>query len=210
MPTRRPPSSFMRRTRWAMDRHCTRSSESPRTAPSENYCRPRTPCSLFPAMRSTMTDTPKHHRQQDLLAYVQDFLEPAERRELEEHMRGCADCQKTLEEVRAFLPALQKALTPEEISSAEMLARVKAQMRASAPRKEPFFTRMRIALTVGGAAVATTVLIVLQPLLQQGETGAAAKKEQPKSGYGAAPRRAEEPLDAGPDAGLTPDGGITP
>jgi hypothetical protein len=69
---------------------------------------------------------------------------------------------------------------------------------------------MRIALAVSGAALATTVLIVLQPLLQPIGSGAVAKKEQPKSGYVAAPRRPEEPADAGPDAGVASDGGITP
>jgi anti-sigma factor RsiW len=81
-----------------------------------------------------MSDTPKNHRQKDLLAYVQDLLEPNERRELEEHMRGCADCQKTLEEVRAFLPALQKALTPQEMSSEQMWSKVKAQARDLPPK----------------------------------------------------------------------------
>ena len=124
-------------------------------------------------------------------------------------MRGCADCQKTLEEVRAFLPALQKALTPQEMSSEQMWSKVKAQARDLPPKKEPFFTRMRIALAVSGAALATTVLIVLQPLLQPIESGAVAKKEQPKAGIVAAPRRLE-PEDAGVDAGFASDGGITP
>ena len=160
-----------------------------------------------------MADTPKHHRQRDLLAYVQDFLDPDERRELEEHMKGCADCQKTIEEVRKFLPSLQKALTPEEISSQEMLARVKAEMRNRPPmeKKEPFFTRMRLAFAVSGAALATTVLIVLQPLLQQVENGAVAKRQQqPASGIVAAPHRPGfVPLEAdgGPDGGLPEEDG---
>jgi anti-sigma factor RsiW len=160
-----------------------------------------------------MAETPKHHRQRDLLAYVQDFLDPDERRELEEHMKGCPDCQKTLEEVRKFLPALQKALTPEEISSAEMMARVQVEMRKrpAVEKKEPFFTRMRLALAVSGAALATTVLIVLQPLLQQGEVGAIAKKQQkPASGYVAAPHRPGwEALqaDGGPEGGVSQEDG---
>jgi anti-sigma factor RsiW len=154
-----------------------------------------------------MTDTPRHHRQTDLLAYAQDFLDPDERRELEEHLQGCADCQKTLEEVRRFLPALQKALTPEEISTEQMWANVQAQMRNRPPAKEPFFTRLRLALAVGGVALATTVLLVVQPLLNQVEPGIAVKP-QPRSGYVAAPRRPAEAPDAGPDAGMPPDGGI--
>jgi anti-sigma factor RsiW len=161
-----------------------------------------------------MADTPKHHRQRDLLAYVQDFLDPEERRELEEHMKDCPDCQKTLEEVRRFLPALQKALTPEEVSTAEMWSRVQAEMRNRPPvkEKEPFFTRMRLALAVSGAALATTVLIVLQPLVQQGEVGAVAKRQQQpasgivaaphRPGYVAAPHRPGYEEDAGPDGGL--------
>jgi anti-sigma factor RsiW len=156
-----------------------------------------------------MTDTPKkHHRQKDLLAYAQDFLDPDERRELEEHMQGCADCQKTLEEVRRFLPSLQQALTPKEMSTEEMWSKVKQQARNLPPAKEPFFTRMRLALVVSGAALATTVLIVLQPLLQQVEGGAVAKRPQkPASGFVAAPQRLEYGQDAGPDAGPPPDEG---
>jgi anti-sigma factor RsiW len=154
-----------------------------------------------------MSDNPKkHHRQKDLLAYVQGFLGPEETRELEEHMRGCPDCQKTLEEVRRFLPALQQALTPQVMPTEVMWANVQRQFRSRPPAKEPFFTRMRVALMASGAALATTILIVIRPLLTQAGPDMVAERQQSPGGRVFAPRRPEPP-DAGPDAGMGTDGG---
>jgi hypothetical protein len=70
----------------------------------------------------------RHASRLRLLAYAQDFLGPAERAKTEAHLKSCADCRKQLLSVRRFLRALQKALTPKEISSKELLARVKREM----------------------------------------------------------------------------------
>ncbi len=75
-----------------------------------------------------MTETKKNHRRQDILLYEQNLLEGDERRELEEHMRDCPECQATLVEVKRFLPRLHEALKPKELPAEELLRRVKAQM----------------------------------------------------------------------------------
>jgi len=46
-------------------------------------------------------------------AYVLGALEPAERRELEEHLEGCPECRASVAEL-AGLPGMLRALTPED------------------------------------------------------------------------------------------------
>jgi len=152
-----------------------------------------------------MTDIPKHHRQKDLLAYAQDFLEPDEKRELEEHLKGCADCQATLEEVRSFLPAVREALAPPQVSTEELWESAQRAFRrkqaAKAETKQPFFTWVRVALLAGGAAVAATILVLIQPF-----------QHHPRQRVYYAPRPPGAVLvrDAGPDAGPPTDAGLAP
>ncbi len=117
-----------------------------------------------------MSDVAKDHRLEDIMLYKQGSLTDEERAELEEHLRGCAECQATLEEVTRFLPALQKALVPDEPSAEELLAWGKAQMRARklAQDAQParFFTRMRVAVVGFALAGASAIFIAVQALLQ--------------------------------------------
>ena len=155
-----------------------------------------------------MSDAPKDHRREELLAYEQGFLTDEERAELEAHLRDCSECQATLERVKRFLPALDKALASVVISDEEMLARVKAQLRAKQAQPAGFFTRMQLAWLVLAAAAASVIFIVVQPLMRQGTSGVVAAPQRP-SGVVAAPRRPpEDYVDASPDAGV--DAGLEP
>ena len=68
-----------------------RFSESRRTPARRKIAwMPRMRFSPFRAARPTMSDaSKKHHRQKDLLAHVQGFLDPQQQQELEEHLRTC-------------------------------------------------------------------------------------------------------------------------
>jgi anti-sigma factor RsiW len=70
----------------------------------------------------------KHDRLEDLMLYAGSSLDLAERTELEAHLKTCADCQRELKDIRLFLPALQKALVPDEPSAEELLAWGKSEM----------------------------------------------------------------------------------
>lgn len=70
----------------------------------------------------------KHPTQKDLLAYAQDFLTAAKRAKTEAHLESCAECQKELVRVKRFLQDVPVALTPKEISTDELMARVKKQL----------------------------------------------------------------------------------
>ena len=153
-----------------------------------------------------MSETPKNHRMEDVLLYEQDLLENDERRELEEHLRGCPECQATEVTVKRFLPMLHEALKPNELPAAELLARVKAQLRAKAEQPAGFFTRMRVALVGFGLAAASAIVIAVQTLLQpaaaplMAQTGADAGA---RGGIVSSPHRPEP--EESPDAGV--DGG---
>jgi anti-sigma factor RsiW len=160
-----------------------------------------------------MSDVTKDHRLEDIMLYEGGAFTEAERAEFEEHLRGCPACQATLEEVRRFLPQLDRALEPDEPSPEELVAWARAQMRAKelakAAQPAGFFTRVRVALIGFGLAAASTVFIVVQTLLRPmgpvviahaGEDGGA----QAHGGLVAAPRR-PQPKSEG-DAGV--EGGI--
>lgn len=70
----------------------------------------------------------KHPTQKDLLAYAQDFLTAAKRAKTEAHLELCADCPKELVRVKRFLRDAQVALTPKEVSTEELMARVQKQL----------------------------------------------------------------------------------
>jgi len=166
-----------------------------------------------------MSDVAKDHRMEDIMLYKQGSLTDAERVELEEHLRGCPECQATLEEVTAFLPLLQKALVPDEPSAEELLAWAKGQMRAQelakAAQPAGFFTRMRVALVGFGLAAASTIFIVVQTLLRPMGPAMVAHSgvdagARARGGIVAAPHRPEpESVDAGMDGGVDegPGGG---
>jgi anti-sigma factor RsiW len=120
--------------------------------------------------KTTMSENAKDHRLEDILLYEQNLLEDEERRELEEHMRGCAECQATLQTAKKFLPMLHEALEPDEPSAEELLARAKAEMRRKAEEKAAapasIFTRMRVAVVGFGLAAASAAFIAAQMLLR--------------------------------------------
>jgi anti-sigma factor RsiW len=158
-----------------------------------------------------MSESKKDHRLEDIMMYAQGSLDDQERAELEEHLRGCPECQASLEEVQRFLPALQKALVPDEPSAEELLAWAKARMLEKARAKEAqpagFFTRMRVAVVGFGLAAASAIVIALQTLVGPGTTPSMAHSEGDAGanrGYVAAPHGPEPEVgpDAGPDAGL--------
>jgi anti-sigma factor RsiW len=152
-----------------------------------------------------MTETAKNHRMEDILLYEQNLLEDDERRELEEHLRTCAECQATVVTVKKYLPMLHEALKPNELPAEELLARVKAQMRAKHKAPVGFFTRMRVTVVGFALAAATAIFIAVQALLQPFEpalVGSAGVDGGAKRVL-AAPRppRMERP-DAGVDGGI--------
>jgi anti-sigma factor RsiW len=152
-----------------------------------------------------MSEVPKNHRRQDILLYEQNLLDEDERKELEEHLRGCAECQATQVTVKRFLPMLHEALKPNELPAEELLRRVKAQMRAKAEAPAPFFTRVRVAVVGFGLAAASTAFIVVQTLLQPvGPAMVVHSGTDAGAGVVSSPRRPEreENEDAGVDGGM--------
>ena len=160
-----------------------------------------------------MSDMKKDHRLEDIMMYAEGALTPEERVELEEHMRGCPECQATLETVKQFLPALQKALVPDEQSPEELLAWAKAQLREEErgeKRPAGFFTRMRFAMVGFALAGVAAIVIAIEALLPSLEPALVAKSgadagATAHGGYVAAPRRPG--WDAVSDAGSVRDGG---
>ena len=159
--------------------------------------------------RTKMSEVKKDHRRQDILLYEQNLLDEDERRELEEHLRGCVECQATQVTVKRFLPMLHEALRPNELPAEELLARVKAQMRAKKEAPAPFFTRLRVALVGFALAAASTVFIVAQTLPRPlGPAMVVHSKADAGAGVVAAPRPPGwEGPDAGADAGTGETGG---
>jgi anti-sigma factor RsiW len=158
-----------------------------------------------------MTDIKKDHRLEEILMYADGALTDAERAELEEHIRGCPECQANLEEVGRFLPMLHKALAPDEPSPEELVAWAKAKMREEEAQPAGLFTRMRVALVGFGLATATAIFLFVQSLLGSGAPPLIAHSDVdagPRGGVMLAPRPPgfSESSDASPDAGV--DGGV--
>jgi anti-sigma factor RsiW len=157
-----------------------------------------------------MSETKKDHRMQDILLYEQNLLDEDERKELEEHLPGCAECQATLVKVKHYLPLLKQALEPNELPAEELLRRVKAQMQAKKGAKVLPFRRARVAVAGFALAGAAAAAIAVQSFLPSLETAMVAKGDQDagaKSGTVAAPRRPQRG-DGGADGGSGMDGGI--
>jgi hypothetical protein len=57
-----------------------------------------------------MSDWTKSHLEEEVLAYEQGFLTDDENMEMEHHMRGCSECQQTLEGVTSCLPEMYPGL----------------------------------------------------------------------------------------------------
>jgi predicted anti-sigma-YlaC factor YlaD len=145
-----------------------------------------------------MSDAPKDHRLQDVLAYRQGFLEGPRLAEFEAHLRDCASCQATLEGVSRFLPAVQQTLTtPKLPSTPELWATMQAQSRAQRETKKPRrnLLGLRIGMAAAAVSAAAVIFLVARPLLQG---------EGPEVVMGA-PHPPQSPApDGGVDAGEVP------
>ena len=141
----------------------------------------------------------KDHRLEDILAYQQGFLSNEKKAELEQHLRGCEACQRTFKEVSSFLPAMQQALTLNEPSSEEMLAKAMAQIRARPPKPAPFLTRVRLGMLALAATAAGIIFTISQLLSTPAAIPVAGIVDSPR------PPVANQ-VDAGSDGGV--DGGM--
>ncbi len=156
---------------------------------------------------SEPTAAPKDHRREDILLYQQNYLDAAERAELEAHMRDCAACQATMEKVARFLPALQQALTPKLRSSAELLAAAKAQLAADERKPARLPLWQPVVAWLGLTAASAVIFLVLKPGPGPGPGPDIAHSGQVDAGQAggmvAAPHRPEfEDHDAGMDGGM--------
>jgi anti-sigma factor RsiW len=100
-------------------------------------------------------------RHADLIAYLDDELEPSARAELESHLAGCAECQALLAAERR-LTAGFAALSPVELPGdfeARFWARVARESEAPKPWWARVFTR-RLSLAFGGAAAAALAAVL--------------------------------------------------
>jgi len=161
-----------------------------------------------------MSDVPRNHRSQDVLAYKQGFLEGEALAEFEAHLRDCTECQATLERVSKFLPALQQALTTELRSTADLWASAQAEFVAQKlKRKQPRSSLLGLRLWLSAAAVsaATAIFLVARPLLQAAGPELVVRPALDagaRGGMVAAPHRpGSENVDAGPDGGMKEDTG---
>jgi anti-sigma factor RsiW len=162
-----------------------------------------------------MSEIPKDHRMEDLVLYQENLLEPDERRELEEHLRTCAECQATLAKVRRTLPLLHEALQAKELPAEELWRRAQAEVAAKRTRplaKVLPFRRAKLAVAGFVAAAAVAAAIAVQSLLPSLESGAVAHSGVDAGntpGTVAAPRRpGARADDAGLDAGDDESGGV--
>ncbi len=162
-------------------------------------------------MSQTTSEIPKDHRMEDLVLYEENLLDPDERRELEEHLRGCAECQATLLKVKHTLPLLHEALKPRELPAEELLRRAKAQVQANKEKRAAkvlVFRRARVAVmgfAVAAAAAAGLLVLVQTRQVGPGTVVQAGEDAGARSGYVAAPR--PQNVDAGVDGGAEKVGG---
>jgi anti-sigma factor RsiW len=90
-------------------------------------------------------------------AYVLGALSPVDRREFEDHLKGCASCAKSVGEL-AGLPGLMSKVSVEQLTAeVEAPPETLLPSLARAVRRE----RGRRRITVGAAAVAAACLIVV-------------------------------------------------
>jgi hypothetical protein len=109
--------------------------------------------------RSGFDDCPR--AEESLGALVLGALDPVERDQVEEHVRGCASCSAILGEL-APLPGLLHRIdlpTAEGPPPQDLLERAIAQARAEEPVELPR-SRWKLVATIAAAAVAAAVLVV--------------------------------------------------
>jgi anti-sigma factor RsiW len=156
-----------------------------------------------------MTDAPKNHRLEDVLAYKQGFLEGEKLAEFEAHLHDCAACQASLESVSRLLPALQQALMPRERSTEELWASVQAQYAAEQKQKKPRpgLLGLRVWLSAAAVSAAAAILLVARLLFQVAGPELAVRPgpdagTRAHPGIVAAPHRpGSESVDGGMDGG---------
>jgi hypothetical protein len=96
-------------------------------------------------------------------AYVLGALSPAERREFEEHLAGCASCQRSVAEL-AGIPGLLGQVSPEDaalLAAQTQPAEGEAAPTTLMPRLigEQRTRRRRLVVTLAGAAAALILII---------------------------------------------------
>lgn len=103
-------------------------------------------------------------------AYLLGSLAPAERREFEQHLDGCAECTASVAELAA-LPGLLARVPASEVESPEDLPQDLLPRLVTAARRHRRRTRALTAgLVLGSAAAAVAVALILPGILP-GEPG---------------------------------------
>lgn len=113
----------------------------------------------------------------ELIEHLNQRADSAERRDVEEHLAGCAPCRKRAEELRGIwnlmdeLPAIEPSFAFD--------ARVRQRVAAEPHRGwfESFVPQPRLALAVG-LLIALLVLVVKLPLKNSGTTVATTATQQ--------------------------------
>ena len=134
----------------------------------------------------------------DLLAYIEDELDAARKRDVAEHVRGCAACARQVRELETARDALRGA--PALELPADRRGRVLAELPARARAPRPARRRM-LALVAALLAVAALVAVVATqegapPIGGGGEDQAA--EQAPSAGQDET--AAEERADTAPEA----------
>ncbi|MHB1472668.1 MAG: anti-sigma factor family protein [Dermatophilaceae bacterium] len=110
-------------------------------------------------------------------AYVLGALAPAERREFEDHLKGCAACASSVGEL-AGLPGLMSRVSVEELTAeVEVPPQTLLSSLARAVRRE----RARRRLAVGTAAVAAACLVAVGTVALSGQDSPARQPLAPSA-----------------------------
>jgi len=113
----------------------------------------------------------------ELIEHLNQRADSARRREVEEHLAGCAACRKRAEELRGIWNVMDKlpAIEP----SFGFDARVRQRVAAEPRRRwfELFVPQPRLALSIG-LLIALMVLVVKLPLKNSGTTVTTAATQQ--------------------------------
>lgn len=113
----------------------------------------------------------------ELIEHLNQHADSVQRRDVEEHLAGCAACRKRAEELRGIwnvmdeLPAIEPSFGFD--------ARVRQRVAAEPRRRwfEVFVPQPRLALAIG-VLVALMVLVVKLPLKNSGTAGTTAVTQQ--------------------------------
>ena len=104
-----------------------------------------------------MAESP-HVTREAVFGYLSEALEPEELTAFEAHVSGCALCNASIEEKRAFLGVVQNAFAAPKVSDLELLNRARATFEA----REKVRRRRRFYLFAGfGLAFAALVGVTL-------------------------------------------------